>query len=329
MDQVSPSSQTEIKLQYINSPDIVNALHLFLKITSSCRNGFIKIIQNSVGGCYVMTSTSCRLLQALSVSKPVIRIIISAVQGHLQHFSDAGHFVSILILQLLINSTKVNISPSYLSDLYDKFLTIVIEDMTSDVSRINLDISSLQKITSYVKSIIDTKPLCKLNQNDLDYISQLLVKLFVNYLPCEGHTGSWEQNIHFICDDGHSVSCSKLIHGILLIGYRLPKKMKDNLAKVDTKIGVVVVTISMTGDTEEMIDTEYEVNDDISADDTMLRRIISYCDRCIEEDVQVIFCQKVIHPRVKSHLYKHNILAVDRVGAQMIPYIIKLTGKCN
>ncbi|CAG2255670.1 MKKS [Mytilus edulis] len=284
------------------------------------------MVQNSVGGHLTMTSTSTRLLQSLSVSKPVIRLIVTAVQGHLQHFSDGGHFVSMLTVLLSTKSMNLNVSNSYLTELYDRFLTIIVEDITADSSKINIDISSLKQMTNFVKTIIGRKPLCKLNPYDLDNFSKLLVQVFASYLPCEGRSGSWEENIYIIPVEGLPVSNSELYQGLLLQGYQLPQTAMNNVRKVNNQIPVAVVTVSMTGDTEEIMDAEYEIFNDLSEEKTVLSRIMKFCDRCAELNVGVIFCQKVIHPSVKSYLYKQNILPVERLGSQMIPFILKLTG---
>ncbi|CAG2208571.1 MKKS [Mytilus edulis] len=307
MDQ---SAAGTLQLQNLVSPDIVNALNLLLKITSSCRRGCIQMVQNSVGGHLTMTSTSCRLLQSLSVSKPVIRLIVTAVQGHLQHFSNGGHFVSMLTVLLLTKSMNLNVSNSYLTELYDRFLTIIVEGITADSSKINIDISSLKQMTNFVKTIIGRKPLCKLNPYDLDNFSKLLVQVFASYLPCEGRSGSWEENIYIIPVEGLPVSNSELYQGLLLQGYQLPQTAMNNVRKVNNQIPVAVVTVSMTGDTEEIMDAEYEIFNDLSEEKTVLSRIMKFCDRCAELNVGVIFCQKVIHPSVKSYLYKQNILPV-------------------
>ena len=83
----------------------------------------------------------------------------------------------------------------------------------------------------------------------------------------------------------------------------------------------------MTGDTEELIDTDYEVIGDWSTNNSMLKRIMNFCDDCKKENLGVIFCQKVVHPTVKKYLYKLNIVLVERIGAQMIPFLLKLSGK--
>ncbi|XP_071161262.1 molecular chaperone MKKS-like [Mytilus edulis] len=323
MDQ---SAAGTLQLQNLVSPDIVNALNLLLKVTSSCRKGCIQMVQNSVGGHLTMTSTSCRLLQSLSVSTPVIRLIVTAVQGHLQHFSDGGHFVSMLTVLLSTKSMNLNVSNSYLTELYDRFLTIIVEDITADSSKIYIDISSLKQMTNFVKTIIGRKPLCKLNPYDLDNFSKLLVQVFASYLPCEDRSGTWEENIYIIPVEGLPVSNSELYQGLLLQGYQLPQTAMNNVRKVNNQIPVAVVTVSMTGDTEEIMDAEYEIFNDLSEEKTVLSRIMKFCDRCTELNVGVLFCQKVIHPSVKSYLYKQNILPVERLGSQMIPFILKLTG---
>lgn len=306
-------------LQSLRDPVIIESLNLLLKISTSSRKRCVQMIQNSVGGHMTMTSTSSRLISTISVSKPVNCLIISAVKSHLQHYSDGGHFVIMLTVMLVTKFLKLNIC--FLSELLDRFLIFIVDFLRSNM--IQLDVASLKHVTMFVKSILNTKPLCRLNNQDLNNLSRLLVKVFVNSVELD----NWEEYLHIICETGSLVLDTKLFPGLLLPIYQLPKHKVKNLQNKSSPLTVVLVIVSMTGDTEEITDHEYEISSKLLAEDTSLGMIMNFCLDCKEKKVDMVFCQKVIHPRVKAFLYSENILPVDRLGSSMFQLVHKLTGK--
>jgi len=43
--------------------------------------------------------------------------------------------------------------------------------------------------------------------------------------------------------------------------------------------------------------------------------------------VQVVLCQRVVHPQLKVFLRRQDVVVVDRIGAGPVPYLTTLTGK--
>ena len=64
----------------------------------------LKFFQSSSGGHVTVTSTSSKILHSLSgLSHPIPRLILSAVKGHLEGYSDGGLRTAILLLRCLIS----------------------------------------------------------------------------------------------------------------------------------------------------------------------------------------------------------------------------------
>jgi len=54
--------------------------------------------------------------------------------------------------------------------------------------------------------------------------------------------------------------------------------------------------------------------------------MLGLCAALEERDVALVLCQKVIHPKVKACLRSKGILWLDRLGSQVVPYVLDLTG---
>ena len=69
-------------------------IHLILRL---------KFFRSSSGGHVTVTSTSSKILHSLSgLSHPIPRLILSAVKGHLEGYSDGGLRTALLLLRCIV-----------------------------------------------------------------------------------------------------------------------------------------------------------------------------------------------------------------------------------
>ena len=62
----------------------------------------LKFFQSSSGGHVTVTSTSSKILHSLSgLSHPILRLILAAVQGHLDHYCDGGLQTALLLVRYI------------------------------------------------------------------------------------------------------------------------------------------------------------------------------------------------------------------------------------
>lgn len=62
----------------------------------------LKFFQSSSGGHVTVTSTSSKMLHSLSgLSHPILRLILAAVQGHLDNYSDGGLQTALLLVRYI------------------------------------------------------------------------------------------------------------------------------------------------------------------------------------------------------------------------------------
>lgn len=337
MDEVREDTRKEAEYQrdLINSPDLQASIRLLRDIVKSSYGpqGRLKSVQNCCGGHLTLTSSSRRLLGALSVSKPVLQLVLGSVQGHIVAYGDGGLFAALLSLNLIENSLRLSVQHRVTVDLFDCFLTLAVDYLKSPdcgckhvLTDLNLEI--LLKLTC---SIVGSKPLCNLYGFRLDSINRILVEAFLQSLPESKVQPCRLENIHFLTEAGFSVADSKVFAGVLLDtcgrDVSIAQNLNCQIVGPDKTVPVVVVNISLSGDLEDFVEAEcYELNCDVNVDKVSLQRLQCFAEALVSSGTKAVFCQKVVHPDIKIYLKRQGILVIDRLGGAMCKTIQRLTG---
>ncbi|KAH9492703.1 hypothetical protein Btru_024223 [Bulinus truncatus] len=323
----------------------------FCHLLKTCAGplGKFHILRNGCGGHVTLTSSCSRLLSALSLSQPELRLIVSSVQSHLKQFYDCGLFMACNTLQLIHTSTELDIHFSTLNSLYGLFLKKLVDLIIGPNSSICLkaDFTNLSVIIAYVRSIILSKSLATLTEFNCDQMSQLIVRAFLESIP---ETSSVRNNglsdgIFIVGLDKQHIKDSHLHHGVLLeypeilpmqgivsLNIKTAKELHNNDCGKETFVNscvrVALITCSLSGDLDEVVDAVFEITQRQCEDvqNIILCKMIELCNELDQLNVGLLLCQKVIHPNVKTMLTSKGILFVERIGSQMIPYLQDITG---
>ncbi|WAR19417.1 MKKS-like protein [Mya arenaria] len=335
MAHIKRETHQQSNIQRSDITKFVPALRTLQKIVLSCRSpsGQIKVIQNSCGGGLTLTSLCERLLKSLSVKKPVIQLLVTSTQGHLELFADGGLFVLSFASTLVLNSVDSGINSRLLAEIFESFLTLTTEICNSSDCSFIIDarVSDLNFMTSFIKSVLKPKLFCQLDDHLLSFISKLLLEVFL-YSVSEKTDWSLQEYIYVLKIEGNDIEDSKSFPGVLIEAPELSrfKKCKLNTTKHVSSHGqcikCVVVTASMSGDFDELGELKYDVENAVDKDEECLKQLTQFCEVLIVNKVGLLLCQKVVHPRLKLQLRGSGVVVVDRIGSGPIKYLTKLVG---
>lgn len=313
------------------------AVHNFLDIAGSCRTpgGKIKILQNTSGGNVTLTSSSKRLFQNLSVQKPIIQLLVTATQGHLGAYGDGGLFLAAFASKLVLTSIDSSRNPKVLAEVYEVFLTLCLEFLKStDCTFKHVALmSDIKFMKSFVKSILESKPLCGLNDLSVWHLSKIILETFLQSVSEYNQSLHGSDNVYTVATVGADVLESRNLCGIILAS---PEHSRFKILDIEPKyeirgdktcICVALITVSLSGDLEELSQVNYEARLDIDMDTEVLERLSDFCESLVQSNVGLVLCQKVIHPQLKISLRQARVIVIDRIGLQSIKYITKLTGR--
>jgi McKusick-Kaufman syndrome protein len=313
------------------------SIHNLLTLARSCRTpaGHIKILQNTTGGSLTLTSSSKRLFASLAVKKPIIQLLVTAAQGHLGAYSDGGLFTITFATDLVLNSLDSSQNVKILAEIYEKLLFICLNYMRSEMCRFKYiaKVSDIRFMTNFVKSVLVTKPLCCLYDFNLDHIIRLVLETFLQCVSDSDQCLTVSDSVYSICTSGYRVTESRVVEGLLLLAPEYsrfktsdikPKYVNHNSRQ---NIKVAMVTLSLSGDLEELSDIDIEVGGDVSIDTVILEDLSGFCESLIQSEVGLVLCQKVVHPKLKLSLQSAGVVVVDRLGIQPIKFVTTLSGK--
>lgn len=326
--------KTQFSRQTLKNTDVLSAIQTLHNLVSSSRgpHGNIKILQNQSGGHLTLTSSSKRLLNSLSITKPVIQLLVSSAQGHLDVYCDYGLFLISFATSLAKSSMESGLNCKILSEIYEKFLTLCVEYLNSDECgcKINAVMSDIKFMKSCVRTVIQSKPLCRLNKDNLDFIPRLIIEAFLCSIS-DSESTIGNENVHIMCHEEGSIKDCKLVNGLMLQAPELSKYKKLNLdikrhGTTRNKIKVAMVTVSMSGDMEEMPDANLEVWNGVKLDNLLVEQEMKFCQQIIEAGIGILLCQKVVHPKLKLELRESGVLVVDRLGLNLVGVVCKISG---
>lgn len=331
---------SQITAQPLDDLKVKNILKTLKDLVYSARgpNGRLKFFQSSSGGHVTVTSTSSKILHSLSgLSHPILRLILAAVQGHLDNYSDGGLQTALLLVSLVQSSLDLPIPRALLTQLYHHSLEILRNHLESCQWKIKLDIGNMKSMMTLINSIIGTKPACRLSESERRHIGVLILQAFVKSIPSgAARQGSPEtvltpERILILTCEGDSVEESRILEGVVLRAPDIATFQLQGKTLVGNSPKVALYNISMAGDTEEWFagDVRTETTgtgDKFSLTNAVLRQIIKLSDWLVAAGVRVIACQKCVHPFLKTYLRDKGAFVVDRLSILHISAVQRLTG---
>ncbi|XP_041353432.1 McKusick-Kaufman/Bardet-Biedl syndromes putative chaperonin-like [Gigantopelta aegis] len=326
-----------LHIHHLDDAKTRTCLTQFRDLVGSCRgpSGKIKMIQNKVGGHLTLTSTSSRLLAAMSFSHPVLQMVVGSTQNHLANFKDGGLLLCHFCLLLLESSLDKTWNRRHVVAVYENCLSKMEEYLSSSdcVCRFEVSISSIDEMMSFLHCILSSKPLCCLGDAGLDHLSKTILRSFLHSIPESTQRIYFSDRIYIQCMSNNVLLDSKFEKGILMICPELSSIFEQNIEVKKTvdyvgveKIKVALVNVSMSGDAEELMDVHYEADRDVDVNESMLSAILNTCEGLVQRGVGMVLSQKVIHPRIKAYLRSCGVFFLDRIGALLMPYLRDVTG---
>ncbi|KAL1287370.1 MKKS [Ovibos moschatus] len=298
-------------------------------LVTSCYGpaGRLKQLHNGRGGSVVTTSQSAALLAGLPVSHPVLKVLTAAVRNHVACFSDGGLFTAILCCNLVENVQRLGLTPTTVIKLNKHLLSLCTSYLKSEVCacRIPVDFSSTQILLSLVRSILTSKPACMLIAKEVDHISTLILRAFLLTIPENAQEHIILGKSIIVPLKGQRVIDSAVLPGILIEVSEV-QLMKILPIKKSDSFKVALFGVSLSGDLSDTGEGTLLVSYGVSLENAALDQLFNLGKQLVSDHVDLVLCQKVIHPSLKQFLRTHHVIGVDRIGVSLMEPLSKVTG---
>lgn len=328
MSRLEAKKPSLCRSEPLTSEKVRATLSVLKGVLTSCYgpSGRLKQLHNGRGGCVRTTSQSSALLGNLSVTHPILKVLITSVQNHVSCFSDCGLFTAILCCNLIENVQSVGLAPPIAIKLNKRLLNLCTNYLKSEACgcRIPVDLSSTQMFLCLVHSVLTSKPTCMLTRKETDHLSALILRAFLLTIPesTEDHVVLGKNVI--VPLKGQRVMDSTVLPGLLIEmsegQVRLLHSQKSSILKV------ALFRVSLSGDFSDTGEGTVVASSGVSFENAVLDQLLSLGKQLVDDHVDLVLCQKVIHPSLKQLLSAHHILAIDRVGGAPMEPLSRATG---
>ncbi|XP_028407669.1 McKusick-Kaufman/Bardet-Biedl syndromes putative chaperonin-like [Dendronephthya gigantea] len=327
----SSTKNVEIKLDILHNDELQSELRTLKELfeASYGPTGRTSLIQHHTGGHVTVTSSASQILKNITtVSTPLTRLLLQAVQGHLNQFNDGGLFTAFLALQLIDSSITSGLARHTAIAINELALTTILKKLENSHPFIKLpaDLGNMDQMLCVIRSILATKPASGLSTNEIQSLAVLLLRGFLSCVPtADGKTVSLD-NLRIQGCEGPPCSESCLKKGILLEA-KCPPITESSESKDDIK--VALFDCSLAGNVEDRwldgAKTELSSNV-VTIEDNVLTLMKMMVDDLVKHGVKLIACQKVIHPTLQQHITRKGVHVIERLSIDYIDAVQKLTG---
>ncbi|XP_038289067.1 McKusick-Kaufman/Bardet-Biedl syndromes putative chaperonin isoform X3 [Canis lupus familiaris] len=289
-------------------------------------SGRLKQVHSGFGGCVCTTSQSSALLSNLPVTHPILKILTTSMQNHVSCFRDCGLFTAILCCNLIENVQRTGLTPTTVTKLNQHLLSLCTSYLKSESCgcRILVDFSSPQTLLCLVRSIVTSKPACMLTREERDHLSALILRAFLLTIPENTKDRLILGNSIIVPLKGQRVLDSSVLPGILIEMSEI-QLMKILPIKKSEAFKVALFCASLSGDFSDTGEGTMVVTYGVSLENAVLEQLLSLGRQLVSDHVDLVVCQKVIHPSLKQFLSMHRVIAIDRVGVALMEPLSKVT----
>ncbi|XP_069862845.1 molecular chaperone MKKS [Dipodomys merriami] len=329
MSRLETKKPSLCKSEPLTSESVRATLAVLKEIVTSCYgpSGRLKQLHNGLGGYVCTTSQSSALLRNLPVTHPILKILTTAVQNHVLCSRDCGLFTAILCCNLIENVQRMDLTPTTVIKLNKHLLSLCTSYLKSEACgcRISVDFSSTQIPLSLTHSIITSKPACMLTRKEVEHISTLILRAFLLTIPESTEDPVILGQSIIVPGKGQRVTDSTVLPGILIDMSEVQLRRLLPIQKPHA-LKVALFCISLSGDFSDTGEGTLVVPSGVSLENAALDQLLNLGRQLVSDHVDLVLCQKVLHPSLKQFLSSHGIIAIDRLGVTLMESLSKVTG---
>jgi McKusick-Kaufman syndrome protein len=318
------SNKISVVLQPLDSSDFVSTLRSFCRILQSSvgPEGGIKVLI-SAAGYTTFSSSSSRLMNNITLSNPICGFIKQIMQSQINAFSDHGLYTGILITSLLekILSRNIGLSVPAAANVIEHLSSILLSLFDLSCIKMEVDLSTVKQLLSLVKSVLSSKATCRLTRANVQNLQLSIVKGFLQT------TIETFGDIIVECTVASEMK-SHVFPGILYqINYRDISTVLYDKCNKKGYISLLLFNVMLTGDETSKISENRSIQLESSKNcNYFVEEAVKLFEQYVKLNVDVVACQKVVHPTLHLYLRRKGILLLDRMGTDLTHAVEKLTG---
>jgi McKusick-Kaufman syndrome protein len=273
--------------------------------------------------------------------------ILKTIQIHFDNYYDSGILTVYLINDFYLLNSKYSNYQNLIQESLNELISHCMETDGKCKIKFKLDLNNLKHLKVLFKSILNTKNLYRLSfkgQTDEKFLNLILQANLSSFLSNESKKDEKKYfakiNYQFYADNFKlTLNDSKLVNGVLIPVELMNNHLQsiESLMKLKAnKVGFkcILFDTQLSADFEQfnLDNCSYEVQYDDGDDEKrntflLIQKLKTICDVLVENQVDIVFCQKVIHPSIKSYLIEKKCIPIDRLSITYVESVTELTSE--
>jgi McKusick-Kaufman syndrome protein len=245
------------------------------------------------------------------------------MKSQINTYNDHGLYTGILITSLLeqILSHHIGLSVPAAAGVIGQLNSTLGSLFDLTCIKLKVDFSTVKQLLPLVKSVLSSKPLCGLTGAEIQDLQLCIVKGFLQT------TNKTVGDIIVECTEASEMK-SQLFPGILYqincddISTVLHQKCNRSGC-----MSLLLFNVMLTGEETSKISENRGVKlERPKNDDSFVKAALTLFEQIAELHIDIVACQKVVHPTLSLYLKRKGILLLDRMGTELAHAVEKLSG---
>ncbi|XP_066919231.1 molecular chaperone MKKS-like [Clytia hemisphaerica] len=248
-----------------------------------------------------LVCSAFELYHSITPTDDVINLMFGFLRQQNERYKNGGSAMGILATILIQEYLKFDVPIGTVMDNNELILSTCVREIRT--LSVKCNIGRFSDVTKIIRPILMSKLL--LTREESKHLCLTFARVFT--------MDNFWNNSHVIKLENEAILKTSLNDGLML---RL--EQYTNFPNELTDVKVILYSVSIALDSEEVLEGgskfDYQVESRSDLKESLLNGNVLRTCRLMHGLVQLIVCQKVIHPRAKKWFKDNAIYCIDRVG---------------
>lgn len=305
----SQTTRTTGRDAITNNIDSIYALNEIIKSTLGPL-GMDKMLIDSVGET-IITNDGVQILKSMDIDHPAAKLVVEVAKTQDSNVGDGTTSCIILIAHILQEAKELyvkGIHPNVILKQFTQACNFVLEQLP----QYSFDISN--ELEEYLTKIVLTTMKGKSSEEDSPYLAKLLINAIL-----KNKDNFSKKKFKTLKISGPSITNSSVIQGVVFDKKKLDSSMPNCIDNPNIVIFTCPLEIQEIENSHQIQIQNYEEYEKFIQQEKQF--LFSIANKIIEQNIDVVICQKGVDDSIVSYLAQKGVLVLRRCRKSDIEHL--------
>lgn len=296
----SQTTRTTGRDAIINNIDSIYALNEIIKSTLGPL-GMDKMLIDSVGET-IITNDGVQILKSMDIDHPAAKLVVEVAKTQDSNVGDGTTSCIILIAHMLEEAKELYTKGIHPNTILKQF-TLACNYVLEELSNYSIDISN--NLQDYLNKIVITTMRGKSSEENSPFLANLLVQAIL-----ENKDSFSKKKFKTLKISGPSITNSSIIQGVVFDKKKLDSSMPNEIKNPNVAIFTCPIEVQEIENSHQIQIQNYEEYEKFIQQEKQF--LFSIANKILEQNINVVVCQKGVDDSVVSYLAQKGVLVLRR-----------------